>query len=72
VAFTLIVPGVQATETDVTVEGDACTVTEAVPVMLEFWTLVAVMVTVAAEAGAVKRPAAEMAPALAVQVTAEL
>jgi hypothetical protein len=49
-----------------------CTVTEAFPVMEGSSVLVAVTVTVWADAGAVSEPLAEMAPALAVQVTAEL
>jgi hypothetical protein len=47
-------------------------VRDAVPEILVFWTLVAVMVTVAAAAGAVKSPLALMVPALADHVTAEL
>ena len=52
--------------------GAAFTVIEAVPDTCEFCVLVAVMVTVAADAGAVKRPLALMVPALADHETAEL
>ena len=64
--------GLQVTATEVMVGAADCTVTEAVPDLDESWMLVALMVTVAAEAGAVKVPLAEILPALADQVTAAL
>jgi hypothetical protein len=67
-----IVPGLQATETDVIVDGEACTVTAAIPDLVVSCMLVAVTVTLPAEAGAVKTPLELMVPALADQVTAEL
>jgi hypothetical protein len=48
------------------------TVTDAFPDFVASSVLVAVMVTVAAELGAVKRPLEVTVPALAVHVTAEL
>jgi hypothetical protein len=44
----------------------------ALPSLVVSWTLVAVTVTVPAEAGAVKSPLGLMVPPLAVHVTAEL
>ena len=52
--------------------GVACTLTVAAPDMAVFCTLVAVTVTVEAVAGADKTPLAEIVPALADHVTAEL
>ena len=61
------------TETELTDElGAACTVTAAFPDTLGLCALVAVMVAVAAEAGAVKSPVALIAPTLADHVTEEL
>ncbi len=50
----------------------ALTVTDAVLDLLVFWVLLAVTVTVAADAGAVNRPFVLMVPALADHLTAEL
>ena len=61
--------GLQETETEVMVGGGAVTVTVALPVMLVFWTDVAVTVTVPAVAGAVNIPEELIVPALADQVT---
>jgi len=66
------VDGVQATCTEVIVEPDDWTATDAVPDFVESCVLVAVTVTVPAEAGAVNRPLALMVPSLADQLTAEL
>jgi len=66
------VSGLQVTATDEIVEGAACTVTDAVPDLVVSCTLVAVTVTVAADAGAVRSPLELMVPALADHVTAEL
>jgi hypothetical protein len=65
-----IVVGAQVTETDVIV-GD-CTVTVAVPDFVLSCVLVAVTVTEAADAGAVKTPLELIVPPLVVHVTAEL
>jgi hypothetical protein len=67
-----IVPGLQVAETDVIVDGEACTVTAVVPDFVASSMLVAVTVTLPAEAGAVKTPLELTVPALADQVTAEL
>ncbi len=78
-----MVDGLQLTETEVIADGEAgevgevgvplgATRTVAVPVTLGCCALVAVTVTVPAVVGAVNTPAAEMEPALADQVTAEL
>ena len=77
VALMLTVAGLQATCTEVMVEeggggGGACTVTEALPDFVASCMLIAVTVTVPAEAGAVRRPLALMVPALGDHVTAEL
>jgi hypothetical protein len=69
------VAGLQATETDVTVEEggeDVCTVTAAVPDFVMSWVLVAVTVTLPTEVGAVRSPLALMVPPLADHATAEL
>jgi hypothetical protein len=68
----LTVDGSQATWTEVMVEADDCTVTEAEPDFVESCVLVAVTVAVPAEAGAVKTPLVFTVPPLADQVTAEL
>jgi hypothetical protein len=72
VALILTVAGLQVTETDVIVDGDACTVTAALPDLVASCMLVAVTVTLPAEAGAVNTPLELTVPALADQVTAEL
>jgi hypothetical protein len=78
VAPVLSVDGLQATLTEVMVDpgggggADFCTVMDALPDIEGSWALVAVMVTVWAAEGAVKEPLAEMAPELAVHVTAVL
>ncbi len=73
VAPVLMLVGLQATETDVIGDdGDDCTLTAVVPDITGSWVLVAVTVTLPAEAGAVKTPLALTAPALADQATAEL
>jgi hypothetical protein len=73
VALVLILVGLQATETDVIGDdGDDCTVTAVVPEITGSWVLVAVTVTLPAEAGAVNTPLAFTVPALADQATAEL
>ena len=46
--------------------------TDAVPDFVVSWVLVAVTVTMPAEAGAVRRPFVSIAPSLTDQVTAEL
>jgi hypothetical protein len=72
VAPVLTVAGLQVTKTEV-IEGEvSCTVRVALPSLVVSWTLVAVTVTVPAEAGAVKSPLGLMVPPLAVHVTAEL
>lgn len=50
----------------------SCTATVAVPDTAVSWVLAAVMVTLPAAAGAVKRPVEAMVPALADHVTVEL
>ena len=72
VALVLTVVGLQATWTEVIVEAGACTVRDAVPDFVASCVLVAVTVTLPAEAGAVKNPLVLTVPALADQVTAEL
>ena len=63
----------QLTETELTDElGAACTETADFPDTAGFCVLVAVMVAVAAEAGAVKRPVALIVPTFVDQVTDEL
>ena len=66
--------GVQETEIAETVDDGwfDCTVTDACEDTVGFWTLVAVIVTFALEAGAVNKPFAVMAPALEDHLTAEL
>ena len=66
--------GLQVTATEVTVlvGGVDCTVSIAVPDFVVSCVLVAVTITVPAEAGDVKSPLESMVPALADQVTAEL
>ena len=59
--------------TDVIADAGArCTATEAFPETEESWVLVAVTVTVVADAGAVNKPLVEIVPALADQITAVL
>jgi hypothetical protein len=58
--------------TELMVEEDDCTVTDAVPDFVGSCLLVAVTVTAPAVAGAVSNPLVFMAPLLADQVTAEL
>lgn len=70
--LTVTEAGVHVTATEVMVDAEACTVTEAVPDLLASSLLVAVTVTVPADAGAVNTPLEEMAPPLADHVTAEL
>jgi hypothetical protein len=66
----MTVEGLQVAETEVIDEpGAACTVTADFPDTAGFWVLVAVMVAVAAEEGAVKRPVGLMVPAVADHVT---
>jgi hypothetical protein len=72
VALAFTVAGLQAAETDVIGEGDACTVTDVVPDITGSCALVAITVTLPADAGAVSKPAAFTVPALADHVTAEL
>jgi hypothetical protein len=72
VALVLTVDGVQATCTDVMVEEDGWTITEAVPDFIGSCVLVAVTVAVPAEADAVKTPLALTVPPLADHLTAEL
>ncbi len=61
------------TETEVTDgPGAACTETADFPDTAGFWVLVAVMVAVAAERGAVKRPVELIVPTLADHETDEL
>jgi len=72
VALTSTVAGLQVTKTEVIVGEVSCTVMAALPSLVVSWTLVAVTVTVPAEAGAVKSPLGLMVPPLAVHVTAEL
>jgi hypothetical protein len=72
VALIITVAGSQVTETDVIVGGANRTIMAAVPVFVVSCVLVAVTVTVPAEAGAVKSPLGLMVPPLAVHVTAEL
>jgi hypothetical protein len=69
-AFT--VAGAQLTATDVTVCELAWTLTFAIPDFVVSWVLVAVTVTLPAEAGAVKVPIELMPPPPAVHVTEEL
>jgi hypothetical protein len=65
--------GEHATATELTDDpGAICTETAVFPDTAGFCMLVAVMVAVAAEAGAVKSPVELIAPTLADQVTAEL
>jgi hypothetical protein len=68
--FTVV--GLQVTKTEVIVGGVNCTVMAAVPAFVGSCVLVAVTVTVPAEAGAVKSPLALMEPLLADHVTTEL
>jgi hypothetical protein len=72
VALVFTVDGLHAAWTEVMVEGGVCTVMAAVPDLVGSCVLVAVMVTVPADAGAMKAPLALMVPPLADQVTAEL
>jgi hypothetical protein len=75
VAFGAIVEGAQATETEVIVEGVVdvdCTAIEAVPDFVASCVLVAVTVTLPAEAGAVNRPLELTVPPLVDHVTVEL
>ena len=72
VALTSTVAGLQVTKTEVIVGGVNCTVMAAVPAFVGSCVLVAVTVTVPAEAGAMKRPLALMVPPFAAQVTTEL
>jgi hypothetical protein len=72
VALTFTVAGLQVTKTEVIVGEVSCTVIIAVPSLVVSWTLVAVTVTVPAEAGAVKSPLGLIVPPLADHVTAEL
>jgi len=73
-----MVAGVQLTLTELMldeVEDDDeedCTVSDSKPLTDVFWTLVAVMVTVPAEAGAVKSPFELIDPELADHLTAGL
>jgi len=60
------------TDTAIPPPAEPVTVTVAVPLTLVEATLVAVIVTACAVAGAVKRPVLEIVPADAVHVTAEL
>jgi hypothetical protein len=69
----MTVDGLQVTETEVINDtGAACTVMAAFPDTAGFCVLVAVMVAVAPEAGAVKSPVELIAPTLADHVTDEL
>ncbi len=74
VAFSPMVEGVHVAATEVIVGGGggSCTVTEAFPDFVVSCTLVAVMVTAPAVAGAVKSPVELMEPAATDHVTAEL
>jgi hypothetical protein len=73
VALVFTVEGLQATWTEVIVEeGAACTLTVAVPDFVVSCTLLAVTVTVPADAGAVRSPFSLIAPPVADHVTAEL
>ena len=72
VALGAIVEGLQATPTEEIVGVVAFTVIVAVPDLVESCVLVAVTVTVAAEAGAVNSPLALIVPPLAVHFTPEL
>jgi hypothetical protein len=72
VALVFTVDGLHAACTEVMAEGGVCTVMAAVPDLVGSCVLVAVMVTIPAEAGAVKAPLVLMAPPLADHVTAEL
>ena len=74
VAPVFTVDGLHAAWTEVMVEGGGivCTVMAEVPDLVGSSVLVAVMVTVPADAGAVKVPLVLMVPPLADQVTAEL
>jgi hypothetical protein len=72
VALVLTVDGVHAAWTEVMVEEGACTVTVAVPDLVGSCVLVAVMVDVPAEPGAVNTPLVFTVPPFADQVTAEL
>jgi hypothetical protein len=72
VALTITVAGLQITETDVIVGGGNCTAMVAVPALVVSSVLVAVTVTVPADAGAVKSPLGVILPPLADHVTAEL
>lgn len=74
VALLLMVAGLQAAETDVIDDDgdDDCTVRDVVPDITGSCVLVAVTVTLPAEAGAVNIPLAFTVPALADQATAEL
>ena len=72
VALVFMVAGLHAAETDVIAEEDACTVTAVVPDITGSCVLVAIKVTLPAEAGAVNTPLAFTLPALADQLTAEL
>jgi hypothetical protein len=72
VALAFTVAGLQATETDVIAEGDACTVRDVVPEITGSCVLVAITVTLPAEAGAVNTPSAFTVPALADHATSEL
>jgi hypothetical protein len=72
VALTITVAGAQLIETDVIVGDVNCTTTAAVPDFVVSCVLVAVTVTVAADAGAVKSPLELIMPPLADHITAEL
>ena len=72
VAPTTTVAGMQVTDTDVIEGGAACTVIAADPDFAVLPVLVAVTVTLPAEAGAVRSPLELIVPALADHVTAEL
>jgi hypothetical protein len=67
-----MVDGLQITATEVIVNGVDCTVTDAFPDLVGSWALVAVTVTAAAAAEAVKRPLGLTVPAPADHATAEL
>jgi hypothetical protein len=72
VALVSTIEGLQVTWTEVIVEVATCTLTDAVPDFVASCLLVAVTVTVPAEAGAVKSPLAFIVPSLAENETAEL
>ena len=72
VPLVFTVAGLQLTATDVIVCELAWILTDAVPDFVVSWVLVAVTVTMPAEAGAVRRPFVSIAPSLTDQVTAEL